>query len=333
MFDSGGGAMMSTISYEKMVAKQVLNQVQEPHMPFRWSINPYRGCMHGCSFCYARASHTFLGHGADESFERHIYVKGNAADVLERELRLRLKRHKGDPLALRKDLSYVAIGTATDPYQSIEAKEKVTRACLQVLAEYQIPVSITTRSPLILRDLDVLRTLPVHSVNISVHTMDTQIWRTLEASSPSPARRLDTVAELNRHGIPTGVFLAPILPFLTDSLTSLGEVVRSSLEAKAKFVMPSVLRLSNEVRPWFLSVLQTHYPEQVRSYERLYAKASPPPFYTEAIKGRVQTLLTRMGMRAEAATFYSTDRGLAPTDLQALDPVLREYSQQLSLQV
>ncbi|WP_228268274.1 SPL family radical SAM protein, partial [Klebsiella pneumoniae] len=141
-------------------------------MPFSWSINPYRGCFHGCSFCYARATHRFLDMKADDSFQNHIFVKSNAAESLEKQLEKLAKKYGRNPDVLAQQVGLVAIGTATDPYQPVEGKAKLTRECLKVLAKYQVPTTITTRSPLVLRDLDLLRQMPIVSINVSISTLD-----------------------------------------------------------------------------------------------------------------------------------------------------------------
>ncbi|WJH32604.1 radical SAM protein [Paenibacillus sp. CC-CFT747] len=199
--------MKRRIEYDRITTKQILNRVTTPSMPFEWSINPYRGCQHGCSFCYARAFHSFLGMDYDDTFQNHILIKENAAASLEAQL-AKMAKTKGG----LKQIGRIAIGTATDPYQPAEAAEKLTRQCLEVLMRYPVPLTITTRSPLVLRDLDLLKRLPVLSVNFSLQTMNTEVWKAMEPSTPSPAKRLEAVQALTQAGIPVGVFMAPILP-------------------------------------------------------------------------------------------------------------------------
>ncbi|GJM75493.1 hypothetical protein HMSSN036_77090 [Paenibacillus macerans] len=148
---------MSETRYEHIQTKTTLNRVKEEAMPFEWSINPYRGCGHGCSFCYARAFQTFLGRSAEDEFQFHISVKENAAEALERQLTALARKFAYDIEAVSRHVGQVAIGTATDPYQPVEAKEQITRECLKVLAKYRIHTSVTTRSPLVMRDIDYLR--------------------------------------------------------------------------------------------------------------------------------------------------------------------------------
>lgn len=265
--------------YEPMKAKTILNPVKAPSMPFDWSINPYRGCQHGCSFCYARSTHSFLGVEADDTFQRHIFIKEAAPDILREQLRKRLRNRKA------AELGDIAIGTATDPYQQVEAKTRLTRGCLEVLAEFKVPVTITTRSPLILRDLDILKTMSRISVNISLNTLNNTVWRQFEPSTPSPAQRLRTVKELNEAGIPAGIFAAPILPYLTDSEADLSELLRAAAEAGAQFLMPSYLRLSTpEVKVWIFQTLRQHVPHLAGPYARLFEASSYTPAEYKAPK-------------------------------------------------
>ncbi|AEI40065.1 SPL family radical SAM protein [Paenibacillus mucilaginosus] len=281
-------------TYEPLHAKQILNGVKAPSMPFDWSINPYRGCQHGCSFCYARSTHAFLGLGTDDAFQHQILYKANAGETLEAQLDKMLRSRGGrEKLAGR-----IAIGTATDPYQPIEAREMLTRRCLEALVSRRIPVSVTTRSPLILRDLDLLRQLPGSSVNISLNTMNKEVWRGFEPMTPSPEKRLEALTRLREAGVTAGIFLAPILPFLTDSEQELETVVRRSREAGASFVMGSPLRLSTrEVKSWFFGTVRGQYPQLLSSYARLYAGSGyPSDAYRREVRTRLHALLERYGI-------------------------------------
>jgi DNA repair photolyase len=279
---------IARIQYESITCKTLLNEVKAPSMPFEKSINPYRGCQHGCSFCYARSTHSFLGLEADDSFQNHILLKSNAAEALEQQLK-RMTRTDKNKAAIGR----IAIGTATDPYQPIEGKMKITRQCLEVLAKYQLPTSITTRSPLILRDLDLLKEIPITSVNISVTTLDQKIWRNTEPSTPFPMKRLETVQKLNEAGIPAGVFMAPILPYLTDQLEDLTALIQQAALHQTKFVMPSYLRLSTRaVKVWFFQTLQEHYPHLVRPYADLYQhSAYASPDYRKPIQHKIHEIM------------------------------------------
>jgi DNA repair photolyase len=279
--------------YEEMMAKQTMNRVKESRMPFNWSINPYRGCTHGCSFCYARTTHSFLGLYADDSFQHHIFLKSNAAEALEAQLVKLMNKYRGDLGQVARQVGLVAIGTATDPYQPVEAKAKLTRECLKVLAKYRIPTTITTRSPLILRDLDLLRDMHITSINVSINTLDSDITRCIEPATPFPLKRLETVRELVSHGLPAGIFIAPILPFLTDSKESLKELISTAKQHQAQFAEPSVLRLDPEVKMWYFQTLKQHYPNLLPAYTRLYPKRYSISIYNNILMKRVHSLLAK----------------------------------------
>ncbi len=287
---------MTTKTVEPIQVKQMLNRVKEERMPFTWSINPYRGCAHGCSFCYARAFQSFIGMGAQDEFQNHLFVKTNAAEALERQLAATARRLRLRPEETGANVGTVAIGTATDPYQPLEAQAKLTRACLEVLAKYRVPTTVTTRSPLILRDKDLLREMNITSINISINTLDAEATRKLEPAAPLPAKRLETVEELASCGIPTGVFLAPILPFLTDSDESLEALFAAAKSRNAVFAMNAVLRLTPDVKQWFYLTLERHYPELVASYAKLYRGAYAEQQYLSALKARVRALAGKYGL-------------------------------------
>nr|WP_010491688.1 radical SAM protein [Paenibacillus elgii] len=295
--------------YEPVRAKQLLNPVKTPSMPFDWSINPYRGCQHGCSFCYARSTHAFLGMETDDTFQHHILYKDNAPEALQAQVE-RMLRAKGG----RSRLGRIAIGTATDPYQPLEGRLKLTRQCLEVLAAYRLPVSITTRSPLILRDIDLLRKLPGSSVNISLNTLDKRIWRSFEPMSPAPAQRIKALQGLRLEGIEAGIFMAPILPFLTDQAEDMEQVVEQAAEAKACFVMGSVLRLNTaEVKSWFFGTLREAYPRLVGLYADWYGHSpTAPKAYREQIRSQLVRLLERAGIPA-----YMPESGAKPTQAES----------------
>jgi DNA repair photolyase len=288
--------MTLEVEFEGIRTKQLLNRVKAPSMPFEWSINPYRGCQHGCSFCYARSTHSFLGMETDDTFQKHILLKTNAADALREQLHKLSKSKNG-----LKGIGRIAIGTATDPYQPVEAQEKLTRQCLEVLAEYKVPVGITTRSPLVLRDLDLLKKLNLISVNLSINTLDNRVWRALEPMTPSPAKRLETVKTLVGAGIPAGIFMAPIIPMLTDGEDQVEALLNAASEAGAGFVMPSYLRLATqEVKLWFFRTLEQHFPELTGKYGELYSGSGYlPRSYKEPIERKIHAMLAERGLRID----------------------------------
>jgi DNA repair photolyase len=299
---------MRKITYEPIRPKSVLNAVKAPSMPFDWSLNPYRGCQHGCSFCYARNTHTFIGETADDAFQNHIYWKQDAASIL----RAQLKRMAG------RLPSHVAIGTATDPYQQLEGKALLTRSCLEALAEFGVPASITTRSPLVLRDLDLLHRMPGSSVNFSIHTLNPDIWRTFEPSTPAPRLRLDTVRKLSEAGIRAGVFMAPILPHISDDTDSTEALFSACVEARAAFVMPSILRLATpEVKSWFFSVLRQSYPDLTETYGQLYWRSGyVPDSFKRPLLERIRQQLASRGLN-EYTGDLETQRAKAEAGRQA----------------
>ncbi|CAI6069399.1 SPL family radical SAM protein [Cohnella sp. JJ-181] len=313
---------MNPTQYLPMRAKTILNAVSAPNMPFDWSINPYRGCQHGCSFCYARSTHAYLGEAADDTFQHRIFYKDDAPSILRAQLQRMRARGKLP--------NHVAIGTATDPYQQLEAKARLTRGCLETLAEFGVGVSITTRSPLVLRDLDLLRSLPGVSVNISIHTLDKGIWRTFEPSTPSPRRRLECARTLTDAGIRVHAFAVPILPHLTDGEADTEALVDALADAGVRHMMSSFMRLSTpEVKGWFFSVLRASYPELAEVYGKLYwHSAHLPASYRKPVYARIAAQMKRRGMseigamlvpRGDAALTLGSAPAVSP-DLSAGTP-------------
>ncbi|MGG3281761.1 SPL family radical SAM protein [Paenibacillus solani] len=283
---------MAKTIYEQVTTKQTLNRVKEERMPFEWSINPYRGCGHGCSFCYARAFQVFMGMGAEDEFQHHIFMKSNAAEALEKQLSSAARKFDYDIEAMSRSIGEVAIGTATDPYQPIEGKEGITRECLKLLAKYRISTSITTRSPLVLRDMDILTRMENVSVNMSLNTLSEDLIRKLEPASPHPEGRLDAVHRLSAAGIRTGLFVAPVLPFLTDRESELKDLLSQAKDRGVSYAMISLLRLSRDVKKWYLETLKHQYPEVVQPYRELYGQgAYAEENYVRSFKSMAARLL------------------------------------------
>lgn len=278
---------MARITYVDAPCQSALNRVQG--MPFRWSVNPYTGCAHGCHYCYARAFYLRAERGPADAFAARIYVKGNAPAVLRAELARRTWRRE-----------LVVIGSATDPYQPAEARFRLTRGILAALRDFRTPASLITRSPLILRDLDLLRELAEAAgadVNISIPTLDGRIWRALEPGAPPPAARLEAVRRLNAAGIRTGVFVAPILPGLTDQEAGLTALLAAARDAGAPYALPAVLRLAPGVREWFLPHLDRHFPRLSLPYRRGYRQgAEAPAGYRNRVLGLAERLLAELGL-------------------------------------
>jgi DNA repair photolyase len=232
-------------------------------MPFRWSLNPYMGCVHRCTFCYVRHFEKRADRPSDDRYGRSIRVKPNVADVLRRELARR---------SWRRD--EVALGTATDPYQPAEGRFRLTRACITELVAAATPFSIVTRGPLVVRDVDLLaaasREVTV-SVYLSLPTLDPRVWRTTEPGTAPPASRLRAIRTLAEAGVDVGVGMAPILPGLSDGVEQLQAVVRAARAAGARTIWASAVHLRPGVREHFLAALARDWPEQVERYEALFA--------------------------------------------------------------
>jgi DNA repair photolyase len=250
-------------------------------MPFKWSLNPYMGCVHRCTFCYVRNFEQRADRPSDDRYGRSIRVKKNIAEVLGRELS-------------RKSWARdeVAVGTATDPYQPAEGRFRLTRACLEELGRAWTPFSIITRGPLVVRDVDVLleaaRRVDV-SVTFSLPTLDEDVWRTTEPGTAPPGSRLEAVRRLAEAGIDVGVGLAPILPGLSDRPGQIEAVVRAAKAAGARGVWAAPVHLRPGVREHFLEALSRDWPELVAEYEELFAeRAYLPSAIATPIRDRVR---------------------------------------------
>jgi len=247
--------------YRLEPCKTALNAVRG--MPFRWSLNPYMGCVHQCTFCYVRHFEQRADRPSDDRYGRSIRVKTNVAEVLRRQL--------GRSSWQRETVS---IGAATDPYQPAEGRFKLTRACLVELASAWTPFSIITRGPLVVRDIDVLQEASTRAevgVYFSIPTLDDRIWRTTEPGTAPPRSRLEAVRRLSEAGIDVGVGMAPILPGLSDRPEQLQEVVREARAAGARSIWANVLYLRPGTGEHFLEALAQDWPEEVARYEALYS--------------------------------------------------------------
>ncbi|HWB22330.1 MAG TPA: radical SAM protein [Gaiellaceae bacterium] len=257
--------------YREEPCKVALNRVKG--MAFPWSLNPYMGCAHRCTFCYVRAFERRADRPSDERYGTSIRVKVNIADLLRRELARRSWAREP-----------IAIGAATDPYQPAEGRYRLTRACLEALADAATPFSIITRGPLIVRDIDVLvraaRRTNV-SVMFSVPTLDQEVWRRTEPSTAPPHQRLRALSLLVEAGVRASVGMAPILPGISDSPEQLATVVRAARAAGACGIWASPLHLKPGTREHFLQSLARDWPELLPEYEALYANRA----YLRAAEG------------------------------------------------
>jgi DNA repair photolyase len=280
--------------YREETCRSALNRVKG--MPFDWSLNPYMGCVHRCTFCYVRAFERRADRPSDDRYGTSIRVKVNVAEVLRREL----ARPSWEPAP-------VAIGAATDPYQPAEGRYRLTRGCIEALAEARNPFSIITRGPMIVRDIDVLveaaRRASV-SVTFSIPTLDDEVWRKTEPSTAHPRQRLKAVAKLVDAGIKTGVGMAPVLPGISDDPAQLAEVVKSAREAGATGVWTNLLFLRPGTREHFLEHLAQDWPELMPYYEELYRG--------RAYLGSTESMPVRKKVSELARSFGVADRRIRP---------------------
>jgi len=273
-------------------AKSLINRVPGRSLPFDWTINPYRGCSHACSYCFARPTHTFLDMNAGRDFETKIVVKVNAPEVLRRELAA--KRWKGE---------HIAMGTNTDPYQRVEGRYRLMRGILEALIDHHNPFSMLTKSTLILRDLDLfVRAARVADVSaaFSIGTLDEAVWRETEPGTPNPARRIEAVRSLNEAGIPTGVLIAPVLPGISDAPHQLRAVVEAAVDAGATSVSPILLHLRPGVREEFLPWLEAHHPDLMARYLNMYTTPYGPKKDRDLLSSRVNAFVLSRGGPARA---------------------------------
>jgi DNA repair photolyase len=238
-------------------------------MPFRWTINPYRGCSHACVFCFARPTHTYLDFNAGRDFEREIVVKVNAPERLKAELAK--PSWKGE---------HIALGTNTDPYQWVEGRYKLMQGIWQAMIDARNPGSILTKSPLLLRDLPLMRELASRAdfrAALSIPTMEETAWRATEPHTPNPRARMEAVAELTRAGISTGILIAPLMPGINDDPAQVAKILEMASEAGATYVSGIALHLRAEVRGLFMEWLAEHRPDLVERYRDLYRRGAYAP--------------------------------------------------------
>jgi DNA repair photolyase len=270
-------------------ARSALNRVpQRSRVPFRWTINPYRGCSHACVYCFARPTHTYLDLNAREDFEHEIVVKVNAPELVRTELaRSSWKRE------------HVALGTNTDPYQWVESRYRLMPGIWQALADYRTPCSVLTKSPLLLRDIDLFKQLAQRGLfwaNLSIPTLDESAWRATEPRTPNPNARLEAVSALTEAGIPTGVLIAPLMPGINDDTDQVDRIVSRAADAGASHINGLALHLRGEVREIFFDWLRAYRPDLVSRYENLYRRGAYAP---PELRQRLASLASRKHKAAD----------------------------------
>jgi len=287
------------VEYREEPCRSALNRVKG--MRFKWSLNPYMGCVHRCTFCYVRAFEQRADRPADDRYGTSIRVKTNVADVLRRELARPSWEHET-----------VTIGAATDPYQPAEGRYRLTRACIEALAEARNPFGIITRGPMIVRDIDVLAEAARRarvSVTFSIPTLDEDVWRKTEPSTAHPRQRLRAVSKLVEAGIKAGVGMAPILPGISDRPDQLREVVRAARDAGATGIWANLLFLRPGTREHFLEQLAQDWPELLSHYGQLYrGRAYLGTEETKPVQRRISELAREFGVADRRSTRLEPDR-------------------------
>jgi len=272
--------------YQEVTCRSALNPVKG--MPFDWTLNPYRGCTHGCHYCFARRYHSQFEMDSGDEFASVILVKQNIVGVLAREL---------DRPSWQRE--QVAFGTATDPYQPIEGHYKLSRGLIQALARGRTPFGLITKGPMVVRDIDVLleHARAAHStVYMSVPTVDEDAWQQLEPGTAHPLQRLRAVRALVEAGVNAGVLMAPIVPGFSSSRQKIERTIKAIADHGARFVGCNVMYLQDGTRSHFMAFLERAFPAMVPRYERLYASKYPPGTYRKELRGMVRMLQDRYGL-------------------------------------
>ena len=276
--------------YVEIVCKSAVNRVQG--MPLlKWSLNPYAGCVHRCRFCFAVQYRVVAEQGTQRDFGTRLFVKTNFVDVLGRELR-------------RPGLQgeHLTLGTATDPYQPVEGRYRLTRGSLLLMREHGNPLSLLTKSPLIVRDVDVLSEIARDSsaeVFFSITTVDLQVWRTMEPGTANPFHRLRAMRTLREAGVAAGVMMAPILPGLTDSAASIEAVAAAARDHGAAHFTATALRLAPHVKTFYLEFIAERYPDLLPRYQRAYPGTYAPQDYRHKLDQRIERIRRQYGFSSD----------------------------------
>ena len=284
----------SRVQYFEIPSRSILNRTK-PNMPFEWTINPYRGCEFGCKYCYARYTHEFMEMAVEE-FEEKIYAKQAAAELLRRELARIPGKHS------------IALGTATDPYQPAERRFGRTRSILEVFArERGRRLGITTKSDLVVRDLDLLCEIAranMLSINMTITTLDEKLARLMEPRAPRPELRLSAVRRISEVGLTVGVFPNPVMPLITDSEAQLGRLAKAARDAGAQYFGGGPLFLMPCAQKVFLPFLEEHFPKLAPHYRSQFEKS---PYlgrdYKEQLRARIEKIRDRYGLTSSPTEY------------------------------
>lgn len=285
------------VHYQDVDCRSALNATGG--MPFKWTLNPYRGCTHACQYCFARRYQTQLEMDAGDQFSSYIFVKRNIATVLAREL----AKRRGEP-------ELVAIGTATDPYQPIEGQYRLTRACLELFEAADTPVSIVTKGPLVVRDADILSRMSGRgraTVYVSVPTVD-PAWEALEPGTAPPLQRLRAVRHLLDAGVRAGVLMSPLVPGFSTQPQRIEATLRAIADLELPLLGGNVMHLEAGTRDHFLRFLEREAPELLPKYGRIYVKKYADPAYVAQVRGVLQVLRER----------YRPSGGSRPADARGM---------------
>ena len=288
--------------YQEITCRSALNPVKG--MPFAWTLNPYRGCTHGCHYCFARRYQTQFELGPGDEFSSLIFVKVNFPEVLRREL---------DKPTWTRDL--VALGTATDPYQPIEGHYKLTRRTIEALIAARNPVGVVTKGPMIVRDADLLARLSrvaKCTVCLSVPSVDEEAWRALEPGTAHPLQRLRAVRTLREAGVNAGVLMAPIVPGFTTQSAKLDATIKACAEHGAAFVGANLLYLKGGTKDHFMGFLRHSFPGMVKTFEKLYPGAYAPPEYAASVRALIEMIQERYEVNKRMRRIREPEPAAAP---------------------
>lgn len=290
--------------YQEVTCRSALNPVQG--MPFNWTLNPYRGCTHGCHYCFARRYQTQFELGPGDHFSSIIFVKRNLPEVLAREL---------DKPSWTREM--VAVGTATDPYQPIEGHYRLTRRSLEALLAARTPIGLVTKGPMVVRDTDLLVELGQRAgctVYLSVPTVDEEAWKALEPGTAHPLQRLRAVRHLREAGVNAGVLMAPVVPGFTTQPARLEATIKAIAEHGAAFMGANLLYLKGGTKDHFMGFLASEHPRLLDGYNRLYPRAYAPAEYVSAVRATIDALQKRYEVNRRATRVAG-----GPPDLEQND--------------